>query len=189
MAASRVHMAYLVFKCPEVALVVAQFCASPDITATYAACTHYSHWFRTSNVRNILPVLWNINQIGEIVVRYMDSCLESGYVDSDSDREVESDAVDRHEAICASLYNRYSYLMDRLMCGWPLDGSPHLCYEDFTVPLELWTEDEVRGQRGSESFFLVCLQRGIIEDQLLPMLHRLQLTRRAPSDGLGAYSA
>ena len=172
-------MAHLVFENPEVALTLAQFCATPDIAATYTACTHYSNWFRTSSTRAVLPVMWNIDHISEIIGRYMDSCLESGYVDSDSDREVEVDAVDQHQAICASLYKQYSHLMAQLMCGWPMDGSYHLCYEDLWFPLELWTEDDVMVQRRAESFFLDCLRSEILDAQLLPILHRLQLTRCA----------
>ena len=79
--------------------------------------------------------------------------------------------------------------MAQLMCGWPMDGSYHLCYEDLWFPLELWTEDDVMVQRRAESVFLDCLRSEILDDQLLPILHRLQLTRCADrSHGTWTYT-
>ena len=106
-------MARSSFTQSELALMVAQFCSAPEITATYSACACYDHWFKMSNVRDILPVLWNIDHVGEIVLCYMKSCYDSGHSESDEEslygddlKEVE-EAKDQHVATCISLYMRY----------------------------------------------------------------------------------
>ena len=154
-------MARSLFTQSELALVVAQFCSAPEITATYSACACYGHWSKMSNVRDILPVLWNIDHVGEIVLCYMKSCYDSGHSESDEEslygddlKEVE-EAKDQHVATCISLYMRYEFLMDRLMLGQSNDASPHLCYDDLTFPLTIWAENEMRSSSARDSFFVI----------------------------------
>ena len=91
-----------------------------------------------------------------------------------------NEAHDCHEATCVSLYMRYERLV---VLQQPLDGSSMVKYKALLWPTTLWTEDEVRSMRGSESFFLTSLQIDILGEQLLPLLHRVGLDRQVPDHG------
>ena len=98
-----VHM--LSLACNDVALAFFQICSAPDIYAFYSFCLELRCSCFASHAHTVIPVLWNIDEIGSIAERHWQSKVEVMksvlyFPDMHKIQEL-------HSLVCASCYAQY----------------------------------------------------------------------------------
>ena len=95
--------------CDEAFLSFFQICLVPDTIASYSVGIQHRCSCVVSHARNIIPVLWNIDKIGSIVQRLLQSkVVHSRSLDKVSSYDVNSELTqgiqELHALVCAYLY-------------------------------------------------------------------------------------
>ena len=168
--------------CDEAFLYFFQIFSVPDTIALYSVGLQHRCSCFASHARTIIPVFWNIDKIGSIVERYLQSKLfHSPSLENVSSYEENAELTqgiqELHALVCGYLYNRYQVFVLQYYSGY---DSPHIDHSQLAWPLQWWTEEEVNNEV-SENCVVTILHDDLLGSQPLPVPVCVGMDRRGPS--------